>query len=680
MPGVIATIPKRKFTGPSGAPLAGGALTVYAAGTTTLESTWQDRALTIANTNPVTLDGDGACVVWLDSAKTYKLVLKDRDGATQWTQDNIVGGGVDDSVELAAPAIQAATTQAEGFAADAQAARDAIDNRIYPGTYASDPTTRPDGSAIQEGDEYFNSTLNLSKRYRGAAWLAIGIVPADRLSVSDYGASPSASGAVNAAAFAAAAAVGNPFVPVGTYAVAGAVFGTFYSIGTVLITGGSVSTITDLTSQIVRSSTDNRVIAHRGGALTAPEETLQAYKQAYAAGFNFIEQDCHLLSDGSLGVMHDATVDRTTTGTGNTASLTRAGFKALTIDAGSYFAPGWTNITPSTLDEVLAEMGDTSITFVIEGKNTGACDVIVATLKRFNIAPTRAIVCSFTRSELTLAVASGYRTMEVGDASTANFAAVAAAGVGYYAADKSTWNGTRAATCIASGIVPVVYTINRRTDLATHAGYGVQMFFSDDPVWIAGNIAPTTRDPFASQTWPNGFLASLVDDRGEFFSSGVWGYSHTTAAYRGALQGWACPIKGDANANTFSIEFDVQFDAVTAADRWVSAFICQTDDTAYTDGGNVAGYGCLIRQNGTLQIYKTVPGTGTTMLSQDVNAALSLSTYYRARVDVTPTAITLSIPALGTYSVTVSDSTYRGGFFHLGRNGASCKFKSIVIS
>lgn len=174
MTGVIATIPKLRFTSGSGAPLAGGTLTVYAAGTTTPENTWQDRALTIPNQNPIPLDGFGACVVWLDSTKTYKIVLKDSSGALQWTQDNISGGGIDTSVELAAPAIQAATDAALA-SASAAAGSAATAAHIYSGTYASDPTTRPGGSAIQTGDEYFNSTSNLSKRFNGTTWVASDI-------------------------------------------------------------------------------------------------------------------------------------------------------------------------------------------------------------------------------------------------------------------------------------------------------------------------------------------------------------------------------------------------------------------------------------------------------------------------------------------------------------------------
>ena len=90
MTGVIATIPKFSFSA-NGVPMVLGTLTVYLAGTTTPTDTWQDQALTTLNTNPVVLDSRGECVLWLDSTKSYKFVLKNAGGVTQWTQDNISG-------------------------------------------------------------------------------------------------------------------------------------------------------------------------------------------------------------------------------------------------------------------------------------------------------------------------------------------------------------------------------------------------------------------------------------------------------------------------------------------------------------------------------------------------------------------------------------------------------------
>lgn len=89
MPGVIAVIPKYQFSSATGAPLVNGTLTVYLAGTTTPTSTWQDQALTALNTNPLALDARGECVLWLDSTKNYKFVLKNSTGVVQWTQDNL---------------------------------------------------------------------------------------------------------------------------------------------------------------------------------------------------------------------------------------------------------------------------------------------------------------------------------------------------------------------------------------------------------------------------------------------------------------------------------------------------------------------------------------------------------------------------------------------------------------
>lgn len=91
MTGVIATIPRFQFSSTTGVPLALGTLTVYLAGTTTPTDTWQDSALSSLNTNPVVLDSSGSCILWLDSTKSYKFILKNAAGATQWTEDNVSG-------------------------------------------------------------------------------------------------------------------------------------------------------------------------------------------------------------------------------------------------------------------------------------------------------------------------------------------------------------------------------------------------------------------------------------------------------------------------------------------------------------------------------------------------------------------------------------------------------------
>ena len=59
-----------------------------------------------------------------------------------------------------------------------------------------------------------------------------------------------------------------------------------------------------------------RVAAHRGGAQLWPENSLLAFRNALALGVDLVETDVHLTADGEVVVIHDPTLDRTTTGHG----------------------------------------------------------------------------------------------------------------------------------------------------------------------------------------------------------------------------------------------------------------------------------------------------------------------------------------------------------------------------
>src|SRR5688572_6883761 len=66
------------------------------------------------------------------------------------------------------------------------------------------------------------------------------------------------------------------------------------------------------------------VAAHRGGAALWPENSLTAFRGAIALGIDALEFDVHLTADGEVVVIHDATLDRTTTGRGAVRGATLA--------------------------------------------------------------------------------------------------------------------------------------------------------------------------------------------------------------------------------------------------------------------------------------------------------------------------------------------------------------------
>jgi len=85
----------QQFFSNSGVPLAGGLLYTYSAGTTTPLATYTTAAGTTANSNPIVLNSAGRLdnEVWLTSTLTYKFLLKDSDGVTIATYDDIPGIG-----------------------------------------------------------------------------------------------------------------------------------------------------------------------------------------------------------------------------------------------------------------------------------------------------------------------------------------------------------------------------------------------------------------------------------------------------------------------------------------------------------------------------------------------------------------------------------------------------------
>jgi hypothetical protein len=83
---------KTTFFDSNGKPLAGGKVTFYIPGTTTLKATWQDAAETILNTNPVTLDSAGRAIIYGDGS--YQQLVKDKNGNTIWNvQTSSTGSG-----------------------------------------------------------------------------------------------------------------------------------------------------------------------------------------------------------------------------------------------------------------------------------------------------------------------------------------------------------------------------------------------------------------------------------------------------------------------------------------------------------------------------------------------------------------------------------------------------------
>jgi len=91
-------------------------------------------------------------------------------------------------------------------------------------------------------------------------------------------------------------------------------------------------------------------IAHRGAGKLAPENTLAAFKLGRSYGFKAYECDVKLSADGTPFLLHDATLERTTNGTGVAGEKPWA--ELANLDAGGWHSAPFAGERLSTLEEI----------------------------------------------------------------------------------------------------------------------------------------------------------------------------------------------------------------------------------------------------------------------------------------------------------------------------------------
>jgi glycerophosphoryl diester phosphodiesterase len=109
------------------------------------------------------------------------------------------------------------------------------------------------------------------------------------------------------------------------------------------------------------------LIAHRGGSLEAPENTMASFRHAIEIGARYVELDVQMTRDGVPVVLHDPTLDRTTTGKGPVSAVTLADLQD--VDAGSHFGPRFAGERVPTLRDVLELCVEAGVGVVTEIKD-----------------------------------------------------------------------------------------------------------------------------------------------------------------------------------------------------------------------------------------------------------------------------------------------------------------------
>lgn len=118
--------------------------------------------------------------------------------------------------------------------------------------------------------------------------------------------------------------------------------------------------------EALRPIPKERIIAHRGVKSLCPENTFPAFQKARELGLSWIETDVTLLKDGSLILIHDDKLNRTTNGKGSVRDKT--GRDILALDAGRWFSLDFSGTPVPGLKESLRWMSRHQMALNLEMK------------------------------------------------------------------------------------------------------------------------------------------------------------------------------------------------------------------------------------------------------------------------------------------------------------------------
>ena len=137
------------------------------------------------------------------------------------------------------------------------------------------------------------------------------------------------------------------------------------------------------------------IIGHRGNPSTAQENTVAGSVEAFKLGATMVENDVYLMRDGNIIVMHDGTLDRTTTGTGNTVDQTAETIKNFVVDVNTKVP---TEPVP-LLKDYFDQFAGTGEVLVIElkGSNTKIAAPLAQLIKDYKMER-QVVIIAFNKS------------------------------------------------------------------------------------------------------------------------------------------------------------------------------------------------------------------------------------------------------------------------------------------
>jgi glycerophosphoryl diester phosphodiesterase len=230
-----------------------------------------------------------------------------------------------------------------------------------------------------------------------------------------------------------------------------------------------------------------RIVAHRGGGSLAPENTLAAIRLGQSLGYRAHEFDVKLSKDNVAMLLHDATLERTTSGRGDAGILDWAALA--TLDAGAWHSPEHRGEAIARFDEAARLLKSKGTVAHVEIKpspgreeETGA-QVAALAAEFWKAAPVAPLLSSFSFEALSAAqrmapeLPRGWLSKEITEDTWARAARLAAVSIH---TDHRKLERAHVQRAHDEGVRLLAYTVNEVARAEELFGWGVDGMFTDN--------------------------------------------------------------------------------------------------------------------------------------------------------------------------------------------------------
>lgn len=421
--------------------------------------------------------------------------------------------------------------------------------------------------------------------------------------------------------------------------------------------------------------------AHRGGAGEAPENSMEALRAAVPVA-DVLDLDTQVLADGTPVLMHDATVDRTTSRTGPTSGYGLAQWLQLRADPATWFAACSPALAVPTVAQVLDDLGGVRC-MTVEAKNPAGVTALAGLILDRGLQNS-VLINTNAPDVVPLIRTAGCRAhlwRSAAQMAGDDFSAFVAAGADVLDVDIAASDALIGAAVDAAPALGVwAHTLTRRAQRDRALALGCRGIVTDYPAYVSGRAARRTTTSTATGFWgagwvPSGTARPVLDSAGRIPLPAPKSSSDTQVLLAGEVS--TAPALG-----TFEVKFSVP---VAGAAGWslLSLHLGSDDAPTRLVGTEILhnGYTVQVTNAGSLRVYRddAGPGTSTQLVSTAAGSTLSASTVYTLRCVVTSSGLTVSVPEAGV-SASVTDKAHRSLWsVFIGRNYAAASTGLIHV-